>query len=444
MPDNGNKTRPVRTLTVKNFSVIKEAKLEFGKITVLIGPQASGKSLLGKLAYFLSKEVLERAVDSILRGAALEEFTSVMLKQFSKQFGAAISESPYEVAFTEGQYKVSFSGDRQDEAGTRLIGNDLFSKEFKILYSVLLGKQSETELTGGKSRQDQQDEVWSELNLLLTAPFVCEALYIPAGRAFFTDTSKGYAALRNMDLDPIIRQFASEISWNTRWRVGQVTAGDGVLEGIRKSMVQIARGQVVAATDQPLFRGLEGRDLPLTLLSSGTQELLPLFNVLDRLASSQEHREVSRNATRIPAFDESPVGSKKLIYLEEPEANVFPSTQCDLVRLFARLSREPNLDFSWVITTHSPYVLTAFNDLIKAGNIAAQRPDKVAEIEKIVPGKYWIKPGDFAAYAFDGKDGVLRSIMDDETKMINGDTLDDISEKISEEFGQLLEIQYGD
>jgi predicted ATP-dependent endonuclease of OLD family len=47
MTDNGNQSRPVRTLTVKNFSVIKEAKLEFGKITVLIGPQSSGKSLFG-------------------------------------------------------------------------------------------------------------------------------------------------------------------------------------------------------------------------------------------------------------------------------------------------------------------------------------------------------------------------------------------------------------
>ena len=48
----------MRKLTVKNFSVIKEAELEFGKITVLIGPQSSGKSLLCKLAHFLSKEVL--------------------------------------------------------------------------------------------------------------------------------------------------------------------------------------------------------------------------------------------------------------------------------------------------------------------------------------------------------------------------------------------------
>ena len=37
MADNESKQRPVRKLTVKNFSVIKEAELEFGKITVLIG-----------------------------------------------------------------------------------------------------------------------------------------------------------------------------------------------------------------------------------------------------------------------------------------------------------------------------------------------------------------------------------------------------------------------
>ena len=42
----------MRKLTVKNFSVIKEAELEFGKITVLIGPQSSGKSLLVQTGVF--------------------------------------------------------------------------------------------------------------------------------------------------------------------------------------------------------------------------------------------------------------------------------------------------------------------------------------------------------------------------------------------------------
>ena len=67
MTENGNQKRPVRTLEVENFSVIKKARLEFGRITVLIGPQASGKSLLCKLAYFLGGEVIEVAVESLMK-----------------------------------------------------------------------------------------------------------------------------------------------------------------------------------------------------------------------------------------------------------------------------------------------------------------------------------------------------------------------------------------
>jgi len=36
-------------LIVKNFGPIKEAELELGKVTVFIGEQASGKSVLAKL-----------------------------------------------------------------------------------------------------------------------------------------------------------------------------------------------------------------------------------------------------------------------------------------------------------------------------------------------------------------------------------------------------------
>jgi hypothetical protein len=201
--------------------------------------------------------------------------------------------------------------------------------------------------------------------------------------------------------------------------------------------VGILGGRVVRENGNLLFRSLKGgRELPFQWLSSGTQELLPLVNPLANLVYNS-----STNPAGVWEHFSPRMGP---IFIEEPELSIFPGTQYELMRLFAWLSGEKRLEFPFVITTHSPYILTAFNDLIKAGYIAAQRPDKVADIEKIVPSKYWIKPGDFAAYAFDGKDGILRSIMDSETKMINGDILDDISETISGEFGQLLEIQYGD
>jgi hypothetical protein len=222
--------------------------------------------------------------------------------------------------------------------------------------------------------------------------------------------------------------------------VGLTTAGNDVIEEIRKTMIGIAQGQVVVTTNSPSFLGLDGRYTPLALLSSGTQELLPLFNVLDRLASFQEHREVSRNTTRVPPFDKPPVGSKKLIYLEEPEANVFPSTQYELVRLFSRLSNEANLDFSWVITTHSPYILSAFNNLIEAGRVAMATPELKDDVAKLIPEHFWVKDGGFNAYAIDG--GFQTSIVAEDTGLVSANYLDQVSETIGMEFDELLRLGY--
>ena len=162
-----------------------------------------------------------------------------------------------------------------------------------------------------------------------------------------------------------------------------------------------------------------------------------MFNVLDRLASSQEHREVSRTAARIPPYDQPPVGTKKLLYLEEPEASVFPSTQYELVRLFALLSHQQSLDFSWVITTHSPYVLSSFNNLIYAGQLGE---NEALRGEISIPEKYWIKRGDFAAYKI-RDDRVLESILSD-SGLIDGEYLDSVSENIGDEFDKLLRLEY--
>lgn len=427
----------MRKLTVKNFSVIKDAELEFGKITVLIGPQSSGKSLLCKLAYFLGKQALEQAVDSIVDGKSLDEFKQALARRFLERFSfGGLLKQQSSVKFTACGYTMELFGTGHTLTPDISVKT---SGRFESLYFELRKKQ-DLALASGKSRQNQQDETWTELNLLLSSPHVYESLYMPAGRAYFVDPSRGFSALQNTDLDPIVRQFASEVAWGDRWRPGLVTAGDDVLLAIRTMMIEIAKGNVVVTNNVPTFVALDGRHLPLTLLSSGTQELLPMFNVLDRLASFQEHREVSIRATRTPPFDKPPVQCKKLIYLEEPESNVFPSTQYDLVRLFAWLSNEPNLDFSWVITTHSPYILSSFNNLLEAWQVATTKPDSKNEVAKLIQERYWIRPSDFKAYCI--HDGKLESIMDEETGLINGKYLDGISNEIGSQFDELLRIGY--
>ena len=130
---------------------------------------------------------------------------------------------------------------------------------------------------------------------------------------------------------------------------------------------------------------------------------------------------------------------RRLFFVEEPEANVFPSTQYDLVRIFTRMTNEPVLDSSWVITTHSPYILTSFNTLIYAGQLAKEKPELKEEIAKIVPEKFWIENGSFRAYCI--HDGVLKSILS-ESGLIDGEYLDSVSDTIEHEFDSLLRLEY--
>jgi predicted ATPase len=126
-------------------------------------------------------------------------------------------------------------------------------------------------------------------------------------------------------------------------------------------------------------------------------------------------------------------------FIEEPEAHIFPKKQYEIVQYFAEIVNDDSLKPAISITTHSPYILSAFNDLIEAGRLGAES-DLSGEVSAIIPDKYWVKPGEFKAYSI--HDGKLESIMDKETGLINGEYLDAISNKIGGDFDALLRIGY--
>ena len=66
----------MRRLTVEEFSVIKFAEFTFSGMNVIIGPQATGKSLLCKLAYFFL-DIASAAVDSVFDEVSIDEFAQI-------------------------------------------------------------------------------------------------------------------------------------------------------------------------------------------------------------------------------------------------------------------------------------------------------------------------------------------------------------------------------
>lgn len=430
MADNEKQQRPVRKLTVKNFSVIKDATLEFGKITVLIGPQASGKSLLCKLAYFFQKVVGEQLAEALKFAEPFVSAQGRIQTEFSNWFpntGSRPGEMLLE--YTDGRYVIRAGGLTRDDGvgsyGVRPSDDIIQSYE-----SALENLRRQIAPSGGIVNPVYYAAIFDELDRLTSDRSHDVYSYIPSTRAFFVTPQKAILASSGRN-DPLTARFSQDFAFDYRRRVPLRGLKHDLTKWIDGESERILKGEVLQRGNTEIFRTDDGRDLPLSILSSGTQELLPLLTCLREF--------VSISAAVSATLDLPNAHHKRLFFLEEPEANVFPWTQYDLVRIFARMALEPALDASWVITTHSPYILSAFNNLIEAGQAARNNPKLQAEVAKIVPEQYWIKEGDFKAYAIE--DGVLKSIVN-ESGFVEGNYLDQVSEVIGDEFDKLLRLEY--
>lgn len=419
----------MRRLTVKNFSVIKDATLDFRGINVIIGPQASGKSLLCKLASFCL-DIASNAIDAISDDVPLKSFKEQAKENFNRWFPVnAWGKEKFEIIFESGPYSVSitrtsYKGSKGDKIRLTVC------PPFCGVYEEAL-REVRSLIERAKSKQGREDDdfrPWQVRELAskrITAMFgESEPLfqtYIPAGRAFFTTYGKAIALFESGSLDPVTSNFGKMVEWIFNENYYVPDRNKNALRLFDEIQYRILKGRLHSKRDTLSFETEDGRTLSLAHLSSGTQEALPLLRSL--------------RTTLVG-------GPNRTVFAEEPEVHLFPNAQLEIVKLFCWLANMHRQKSCWVLTTHSPYILTAFNDLIKAGQVAKARPKKTAEIEKIVSRDYWVKEGDFAAFAFDGRDGILKPILDPETALIDGGILDSISATIGAQFEQMLEIQY--
>ncbi len=129
------------------------------------------------------------------------------------------------------------------------------------------------------------------------------------------------------------------------------------------------------------------------------------------------------------------------IFIEEPESNLFPNQQKKIVAYLAFLLGEKNKP-NVMIATHSPYILTSLNNLLLAGELYEdKRVDKEA-LESIVPKKCALKSGEFNAFLLEN--GELKDILDKELNLIDADAIDTASDRINDEFGEILALRRHD
>jgi len=423
-------------LEIENFSCFKKAHFELAPVTILIGPQGSGKSVTIKLNYFFC-DIMKKQQDFAERGLSLEEVKKELARQFCLWFPpSAWGKGRFIINFYAGEFSARIL--RRLNRGN--VANEVtfsFSDFFNTQYSELLAayqdyRSKDIEGDAASFRrsfeglQKIREAAERKLVARLGDSYINTQMFVPAGRAFFTSIGRLVAGIdQGSSLDPITINFAKLFA-ALRDRLARFSSarnmhGEESKTG-RLVMQKLFGGEIKFENELEFVETTDGRKVPFSALSSGQQELLPMWILIDYFSE----RFWSRS------------GGSEIFYIEEPEAHLFPEAQSTLMDFLIGTIASTKEKRNLVLTTHSPYILGKLNNYLKAGAIGKTRRH-TQTVGNLVPKECWLTPDRVKAIAIE--DGTLWNILGNDG-LINGTYIDHVSEDVSRTFSSLLDIQY--
>lgn len=165
-------------------------------------------------------------------------------------------------------------------------------------------------------------------------------------------------------------------------------------------------------------------------------------NVQNATPEEMIRRSIMQNIA-LSLEDISNTDARINIFIEEPELNLFPNAQKNLVEhlvysCFEPPKKDKNKTIHIAFSTHSPYILSSLNCLLLACEVANKNPNLKEKVETIIPNKFWLDINKFNAFKVEN--GEVFSIIDKETNLILAESIDEVSEEIGETFDKLLEL----
>lgn len=394
-------------LIVRSFGPVKDAELELKTLNLLIGAQSVGKSTIAKLiAIFTDSGSLALIVSSGIRAwkTRLELY----------DLGIYASD-PYFI-----QYDYSEKG---IELHIKIVGGRVYSSLFINDERIIDKKQMASTILAKRTsflKDDFFDKLVGEVNtiknedvryqILSLQSLLETSLYVPAERIAFS----------------IIDNLKSAIS----------LIGDATTFTYRRFMVSFdkARNRIKRYESKILGITYLNEEKGQFFIEPNTQKKYHLFNASSGIQSTIPLQVILEDIKNRGYLS---------VVIEEPETNLFPSTQVDILGEILQKARTDGRIVT--ITTHSPYILSAFNNYLYAGYVAKNIERKHDNIlANILPIGLWLDSNDCAVYSIgetiNQSGEYCISLIDKETGMIDSNTLDRISFDMSIEFEKLQEV----
>lgn len=414
-------------LIVKNFAGIKELEIEVKSINILIGPQASGKSVCAKLLFYFKNFVQE-----IFLGVQNEQNKRLIDSNYNKKFKYLFppeswGNTDFFISYEIADAFIQITKSQRSARKIILKYSDFYNKKLvPEIRSILQKELDNTYFYVKKYEQSVKNEINKQLGEYLNK-FLCKEagfsqLFIPAGRSFFAHFESSIFSLleSNSVIDPLLITFGS---WYQRMKRISVSMkqtdspeGKEINNKVYKIIEETLCGEYIHEKGKDFLKTTDGRLINVANSSSGQQETLPLLIILATLPFAM---------------------GGQTVYIEEPEAHLFPSAQRNITELIATVFNYRKEQLQFFITTHSPYILTSVNNLLQAGSLYEQSIS-LDELEKIVPKYKALMLSDLSAYALEN--GRCTTIICPDTGLIDANVIDRISDDLAIEFDKLLNL----
>jgi hypothetical protein len=334
------------------------------------------------------------------------------------------------VRYSIGETAFSLLNEGDDDSGWKIALPSFLREKFSEVQANYSDRAKKEKNMGSFSdlsnlRESLRDDFFGDLEEKLGDKITSWAWFIPAGRSFYAQVEKDAVSFfESANLDPFVAAFGKLLAYlkDSIELLPEESSRSALLAG--ELTDRLLSGKYEREGQKDFINVKDGRRLPPALWSSGQQESLPLVLHMRRWAAGY-----LQTANRIS------------LYIEEPEAHLFPASQKIMMELIALAFNSAPKGTNIFITTHSPYVLSSLNLLLKAGRLFQQSPTTAdyAINSQIVPELEALAPGSVGAYYMDRKE--CRSIMDAETGLIDGRAIDDVSGELAEQFDALNDLK---
>ena len=419
------------TIEIKNIGpIIEVSEIILKRINVFMGPQSSGKSTIAKIISFCTWVEKDVATSQ-----SLSEY------QENKTYFKERLESFHKIKgyFNCNSY-IHYKSDVvdiiwEDEKCSISWVNKYAYKRSKIAYipsernMVILPEARKSEFGNTNIRSFLFD--WFEARKKYSNENDLSVLNLGVNYYYVEGSEEDHIRCKNNDTEyDILLSNASSglqsitplivmIEYLTKWIYDEDTISFDQDE--RKQRVKR-----ILAVEKVLKPYYNKEDLPIGAL----QKLVNSFN-----AKLHEKEEKA-----VKYFDNYNTISNSLFkttnsqfIIEEPEQNLFPETQRDLVYYFLRncLNKEGN---RLTLTTHSPYVLYALNNCMMAGLVSDKM--EANELSKLKCNQSKINPVDVSIYEI--REGVVRESIQGEDGLISDNYFDQKMKDLMDDFYLML------